>query len=70
MENFSHEIFVQNEAEDKDEIFPVTIREVADAQREARSFKIATHPPDSFLRRRQYCGMGRDPWSSGNKTYN
>eukprot|EP00985_Skeletonema_marinoi_P028736 scaffold25896_cov228-Skeletonema_marinoi.AAC.2 len=32
--------------------------------------KIAKHPPDSFLRRRQYCGMGRDPWSSGNKTFN
>ena len=31
---------------------------------------IAKHPPDSFLQRRQYCGMGRDPWSSGNKTYN
>eukprot|EP00984_Skeletonema_dohrnii_P014942 scaffold6399_cov105-Skeletonema_dohrnii-CCMP3373.AAC.1 len=39
MENFSHEIFVQNEAEDKDEIFPVTIREVADAQREDKELQ-------------------------------
>eukprot|EP00985_Skeletonema_marinoi_P011919 scaffold5642_cov86-Skeletonema_marinoi.AAC.2 len=26
--------------------------------------KIAKHPPDSFLRRRQYCGMGRDPYGA------
>lgn len=39
LSNFSHDIFVQHEAEDRDEIYPVTIREVVDAQHEDKTLK-------------------------------
>ena len=45
--NFSQDIFVQHEAEDTDEIFPVTIREVADAQRVDKSLKKFFDEPSS-----------------------
>ena len=45
--NFAQDIFVQHEAEDTDEIFPVTIREVADAQRVDKSLKKFFDEPSS-----------------------
>jgi len=45
--NFSQDIFAQHEAEDNDEIFPVTIREVADAQRVDESLKDFFKKPSS-----------------------
>jgi hypothetical protein len=45
-ENFSNDIFVQHEAEDGDEIYPVTIREVAEAQRVDKKLKKLFEKPD------------------------
>ena len=38
-ECFSHDLFVQSEATDEEEIYPVTIREIVDAQREDKELK-------------------------------